>query len=127
MGKRKYNSSTHAKKPFKQIVDNYGPVFLLPICSKTLEKLIFDSIYNLVHKNNLFNSNQSGFRTSDSCIHQLIAITHNIFSAFDAISSMEVCGVFLDLSKAFDKVWHSGLLYKLKSNGINSKIFKLIK
>ena len=50
---------------------------LLPICSKIFEKLIFDSIYDFIDKNNLFNNNQSGFRPSDSCIHQLIAITHN--------------------------------------------------
>ena len=56
----------------------------LPICSKIFEKLIFDSIYDFIDKDNLFNNNQSGFRPSDSCIHQLIAITHNIFSPFDA-------------------------------------------
>ena len=73
------------------------------------------------------NKNQSGFRPSDSCIHQLIAITHNIFSAFDANHSLEVRGVFLDLSKAFDRVRHDGILYKLKSNGIDGNLFKLIK
>ena len=78
-------------------------------------------------KNNLFNINQWGFRSSDSCIHQLIAITHNIFIAFDANPSEEVRGVFLDLSKAYDRVWHDGLLYKLKSNGIDGNLFKLIK
>ena len=40
---------------------------------------------------------------------------------------MEVRGVFLDLSKAFDRVWHDGLFYKLKSNRINANLFKLIK
>ena len=40
---------------------------------------------------------------------------------------MEVCGVFLDLSKALDRIWHDGLLYKLKSNGIDGNLFKLIK
>ena len=114
-------------KNSKQIVNNYRPVSLLPICSKTFEKLIFDSIYDFINKNNLFNNSQSGFRPSDSCIHQLIAITHNIFSAFDANPSFEVCGVFLDLSKAFDRVWHDGLLYELKSDGIDGNLFKLIK
>ena len=115
------------KKNSKQIVDNYRPVSLLPICSKIFEKLIFDSIYEFLDENNLFNSNQSGFRPNDSCIHQLIDITHNIFSAFDANPSLEVRGIFLDLSKAFDRAWHDGLLYKLKSNGIDGNLFKLIK
>ena len=65
-------------------------------------------------QNNLLNSCQSGFRPNDSCINQLISITHNIYRAFYASSSLEAQGVFLDLSKAFDKVWHEGLLYKLK-------------
>ena len=57
----------------------------------------------------------------------LIAITHNIFSAFDANPSLEVRGVFVDLSNVFDRVWHDGLLYKLKINGIDGDLFKLIK
>ena len=56
-----------------------------------------------------------------------MAITHSIFSAFGANLSLEVRGVFLDLSKAFDRVWHDGLLYKLKSNGIEGNLFNLLK
>ena len=48
--------------------------------------------------------NQSGFRPSHSCINQLVAIIHEIFEAFDCNSSLEVRLVFLDISKAFDKV-----------------------
>ena len=45
--------------------------------------------------------------------------THKIFSSFDCNLSLEVCSIFLDISKAFDKAWHEGLLYKLKSFGIS--------
>ena len=89
--------------------------------------MIFDSIYDFIDKSKLFNNNQSGTRPSVSCINELIAIALNIFSAFDANPSLEVRGVFLDLSKAFDRVWHDCLLYKLKSNGIDGSLFKLIK
>ena len=100
---------------------------LLPICSKIFEKLVFDSIYEFLKKNNLFNNNQWGFRPNDSSIYQLIAITHNIFSAFDANPSLKVHDVFLNLPKAFDRVWQDGLLYKLKSNWIDGNLFKRIK
>ena len=70
----------------------------------------------------LLNPNQSGFRPSNSCINQLLVITHEIFEAFDCNPSLEVRSVFLDISKAFDKVWHEGLLYKLKSMGISGDV-----
>ena len=103
-------------------------MLLLPICSKIFEKLIFDSIFSFLTHNKLLNNCQSGFRPNDSCINQLISITHNIYRAFDANPSLEVRSVFLDLSKAFDKVfWHEGLLYKLKNNRINGNALKLIR
>ena len=74
----------------------------------------------------LINPNQSGFRPSDSCVYQLIAITHEIFEAFDCNPSLEVRSVFLDISKAFDKVWHEGMLYKLKSMGISGELYYLL-
>ena len=83
-------------------------------------------MYSFLLEENLLNPNQSGFRPSDSCINQLVAITHEIFEAFDCNPSLEVRSVFLDISKAFDKVWHDGLLYKLKSMGISGELYKLL-
>ena len=51
---------------------------------------------------------RSGFHPSDSCIYQLISIVHNIYADFNHNPSLEVRGNFLDISKAFDKVWHKG-------------------
>ena len=53
-----------------------------------------------------------------------MAIAHEIYKSFD--NGYEVRGVFLDISKAFDKVWHKGLIYKLKQNGISGKLLNLI-
>ena len=71
--------------------------------------------------NNLISPKQSGFRPGDSCINQLLSITHDIFSSFD--NGLEVRGVFLDIAKAFDK---DGLIYKLKQNGIKDKLLCIL-
>ena len=76
---------------------------LLPICGKTFEKLI-NVLYSFFEDHKLVNPCQSGFKKSDSCINKLVSITREIYSTFDCNPSLEVRGVFLDLSKAFDKV-----------------------
>ena len=80
---------------------------------------MFDAIYHFLCENQLFTFNQSGFHPGDSTINQLLSITHKIYSVFDEFHSRETRAVFLDISKAFDKVWHDGLLFKLKSYGIS--------
>ena len=77
---------------------------LLLICWKIFEKLIFNALYSFFEDHKLLNPCQSGFKKNGSCINQLLSITHEIYSAFDRNPSLEVQGVFLDLSKAFDKV-----------------------
>ena len=78
------------------------------------------------YKNCLLNSKQSRFPPNDSSLHHLIAITHDIFTAFDANPSLVVRCAFLVLPKAFDRVWHKGLLYKLKGNAINGPLLSLL-
>ena len=114
------------KKGDKQIVDNYRPVSLLPIFRKIFEKLLFSSIMDFLTFYNLLNSNQSGFRPNDSSESQLLSIVHDIYSLFDCHPSLEVESIFLDISKAFDRVWHKGLLYKIQSIGISGTPLELI-
>ena len=113
------------KKGDKQIVNNYRPVSLLPIFGKKFEKLLFNSIMDFLEEYTLLSSNQSGFRPNDSCESQLLSIVH-IYSSFNCHPSLEVRGIFLDISKAFDRVWHEGLLYKIQSTGISGTPLKLI-
>ena len=101
-------------------------MFLLPIYGKLMKKLMFNSIFNFIDTRNMLSVHQSGFRSGDSCVHQLISIVRKIYNAFDANPSLEVRDVFLDISKAFDRVWHKGLLYKLKCMGINENFKKLV-
>ena len=63
---------------------------------------------------------------SDSTINQLIYITYSIFTAFEEFPSRETRAVFLDISKAFDKAWDEGLIFKLKSYGISGHLLTLI-
>ena len=106
------------KKNDKQLLKNYRPISLLPIFGKIFEKIIFNKICHVLLKERLLNPNQSGFRQFDSCINQLLAITHEIFEAFNCNPSLDIRSVFLDTPKAFDKVWHEDLLFKLRSMGI---------
>ena len=112
------------KKNDKQCVNNYSPPSLLPICSKVLERIIYNTTFTCFLKNNLISENQSGFKPGDSCVNQLIAITHKIFSSFD--DDYSVGGVFLDISKAFNKVWHEGIIHKRKHNEFSENLLNLL-
>ena len=123
---KKSNICPIHKKGDKQIINNYRPVSLLPICGKIFERLIFNSLFEYLEKYKLLSPHQSGFRANDSCVDQLLSIVHNIYTAFDEYPTLESRGVFLDMSKAFDKVWHEGLIFKLKSMGICDALLDLI-
>ena len=74
--------------------------------------------------NNILSKCQSGFQPNDSTVNQLIEIYHNIISNMD--KGRDVRFVFCDVSKAFDKVWHKGLLFKLKLTGVNKQLISWI-
>ena len=116
--RKKANIVPVYKKYDKKLIKNYRPVSLLPICSNIFERVIFNLLFKHLEDNNLVTSNQPGFQPGDSCVHQLLSITHKIYKGFDANPSLDVRGIFLDLSKNFHRVWHDGLMYKLKSLGI---------
>ena len=110
------------KKKDKQTVSNYRPISLLPLFSKVFEKIVFNNLYQFLKENSLITKNQSGFTPGDSGTNQLISLVHDIHKAFDDKSCFEVRSIYLDMSKAFDKVWHEGLLHKLKQNGIDGQL-----
>ena len=85
-----------------------------------MEKLIFKRVYEFLEKYNCFYDLQFGFRSKYSTVHALISITESIRSALD--ESKYVCGIFVDLQKAFDTVNHDILLNKLNHYGIRGKM-----
>ena len=87
------------------------------MCGKILERLIFNEMFEFFIENKLISSSQSGFKLGDSCINKLLSTTHEIYSSFD--ESLEVRSVFLDIAKAFDKMFHDGIICKLTQTGIS--------
>ena len=78
-----------------------------------LEKKVFDSMYSYLVKEGLISQNQLGFRSGDSSIYQLLSITANIYDSFENYD--ETRAIFLDISKAFDGVWHDGISENLST------------
>ena len=108
------------KKDDRQLKSNYRPVSLLNAFSKIIEKVVFTRIYNFLLDINFLYPLQSGFRPGDSTVNQLVYMVHKIYDAFE--HGKEVRMVYLDISKAFDRVWHKGLLLKLKSISIRDPL-----
>ena len=82
---------------------------------------MFQEMFQFFIENKL-PSSQSGFKPVDSCINQLLSITHEIYSSFD--EGLEVRSVFLNISKAFDKVWHDGIVFQLTQNGMSGNLLQ---
>ena len=102
---------------------NYRPVSL-SVVSKIFEKLVNNRIVDPLEKCGLFSDFQYGFRSSRSTADLLTVVSDRIARAFNRSGATRA--VALDISKAFDRVWHAGLLHKLKSYGISGQIFGLI-
>ena len=100
---------------------NYCPVSLLSVVSKVFEKLVNNRIVDHLEKCGLFSDFQCGFRSSRSTVDLLTVVFARCFNRSGAARA-----VALDICKAFDRVWHAGLLHKLKSCGISGQIFGLI-
>ena len=91
------------------------------------ERVIFKDFFNYFQKNELFTKRQSGDRPGDSCASQLLSIVHDINSPFDCDSTQDVRGVFLDICRAFDNVWHEGLWYKLETYDVKGEVLNLLR
>ena len=103
---------------------NYCPVSLLSVVVKVFEKLFNNRIADRLDNCDRFSDFQYGFRSSQSTADLLTVASDRIARAFNRSGTTEA--VALDISKAFERVWHAGLLHKVKSYGISDQIFGLI-
>ncbi|KAH9595221.1 hypothetical protein MS3_00009929 [Schistosoma haematobium] len=108
----------------RQIVSNYRPVSLTSIVVKLLEKIIRVRLLSHIDLHNLLAPEQHGFRNKRSCLTNLLIAREDWTAALDHGLSVDV--IFIDFSKAFDKVSHVGLMQKLTSFGIIGTVHEWI-
>ena len=96
------------KKDDPRDCKNYRPISLLSTLGKVMEKIVHKHVFNFLSANNVITSLQSGFVPGDTTANQLFDIYYTFSKALD--DGLEVKAVFCDISKAFDRVWHKGLL-----------------
>ena len=107
------NLSPIPKKGDLSLLTNHRPVSLLNSESKVFERLLFVYLFNHLRDNNILTPLQSGFIPGDSTVNQLTFLYNTFYRALD--EGKEIRVVFCDIKKAFDRVWHAGLLHKFHS------------
>ena len=101
-------------------VSNYRPISLLSCLEKVAERAIIRHLYNHLHENSILTPLQSGFIPGDYLTNQLTYLYDTFPHTLD--SDKEIRVVFCDISKAFDLVWHQGILLKLRAAGVTGKL-----
>ena len=102
---------------------NYRPIALLPIISKVLERIVHDKLSSFLQT--WLHDSQSGFKKGDGTVPQLLRLCQEWSRHVN--NSAYVGILFFDLRKAFDRVWHDGLLSKLEAAGIRGSAFAWMK
>ena len=102
----------------------YHPMSLFPIISKTFEYFINDNLTKHLNITGLFSDLQYGFRAFWSTADILTVLIERIYKSLDA--GGEMMAIALAISKAFDKVWHTGLLHKIKAYGVVGQILNIL-
>ena len=106
----------------KDVIANYRGIALLPILSMVLERCVHSRILNLIEP--YLSPSQHGFRRYRSCVTQLLHYVHNLATSLDA--GEQIDNIYLDMEKAFDRVPHEKLLYKLEYLGIRNPMLHWI-
>ena len=113
------------KKGSKSNPENYRPISLTCICSKVMEHIVVSNIMNHADLYNILKSNQHGFRSKLSCETQLLSFIQELHENLQNGLCTDI--IIMDFAKAFDKVSHNKLIYKLHSYGIQGDVLNWIK
>ena len=108
------------KKGDHSIPNNYRPISLTSVCSTLLEHIIYSHIFSHLDLHSILCNEQHGFRQHWSCETQLLSTIHDFAKNLDERLQTDV--IFLDFSKAFDKVDHTYLIHKLNFYGIRGEL-----
>ena len=103
---------------------NYRPIAITSLISKTMETIITKQLLAFLETNSLLSNHQYGFRQARSTGDLLAYAVHAWSSALESYGESRV--ISLDISKAFDRVWHKGLLAKLPMYGLHHTLIKWI-
>ena len=122
---KKANVTPIFKKGDKHLCKNYRPISLLSCIGKIMERCVHGHIFNYLKVNNILTVSQSGFIPKDSTSFQLLAIYEDFCQALDKRITTQ--SIFFDISKAFDRVWHAGLINKLHAIGIRDNLLNWFK
>lgn len=106
---------------------SYRPISLLISLGKVYERLIQARLKQFVFAKGLIPAEQFGFRAGHSCTHQVHRITEHVLKGFARRKPKGTAALFFDLAKAFDKVWHNGLVYKLYDLKLPDRLVLIIK
>jgi hypothetical protein len=113
------------KKGPKHLAANYRPVSLTCICSKLMEHILSTSIMQHLDDNNILYGKQHGFRARHSCEYQLLELVEDLHRNMETGQQTDI--IVMDFAKAFDKVSHTRLLYKLEGYGIGGLALQWVK
>ena len=105
--------------------ESYRPIALTTTICKVMERLISDRLAWHMESKNLFNKDQTGFRKHRNTIDQVMRICSDINDSIN--TNRYTIGIFIDLKKAFDMLWKTGILEKMESLGITGRIYRWVK
>lgn len=122
--KRSHVTPVYKNKGTASDITNFRPIALTCVLCKMMEKIIVKHLHNYVLEHHIITEHQSGFQPKDSTVNQLVYIYNTIISNLDI--GKDIRFIFCDISKAFDRVWHTGLLYKLRKIGIDGNLLSWV-